>query len=103
MTNAKRCTKKSKRTRNTDTPSFKSPMERFVSTRYALSRKKTARERFVFILEFNPFQTGDRDNSYGDFLNDLMQKDGDNDDCRYAVYDYEYSLMAEGAESASFR
>jgi len=46
---------------------------------------------------------GARDNGYSDFLTDLMQKDGDNDDCRYAVYDYEYSVVAEGADSASHR
>jgi len=47
-------------------------------------------------------QTGDRDNTYDQFLTDLQVKDGDNDDCRYAVYDYDYVQQAEGTE-ASYR
>ena len=48
------------------------------------------------------FQTGERGNSYETFLDDLQVKDGDNDDCRYAVYDYDYVQEAEGTE-ASYR
>ena len=42
---------------------------------------------------------GDRNNSYQDFLNDLHQKDGDADDCRYGVYDYDYQFNPDGAEA----
>ena len=44
-------------------------------------------------------QVGDRNNSYHDFLNDLHQKDGDADDCRYGVYDYDYQFNPDGAEA----
>merc|ERR1712176_827115 len=30
--------------------------------------------------------------------NDLKAKDGDCDDCRYAIYDYEYVVNAQGTE-----
>lgn len=45
---------------------------------------------------------GDRDNNWDKFLDDIQVKDGDNDDCRYAVYDYDYVQQAEGTE-ASYR
>jgi cofilin len=47
-------------------------------------------------------KTGERNNTYDQFLDDLQVKDGDNDDCRYAVYDYDYVQQAEGTE-ASYR
>eukprot|EP00095_Tigriopus_kingsejongensis_P007305 maker-scaffold431_size173393-snap-gene-0.21 protein:Tk07305 transcript:maker-scaffold431_size173393-snap-gene-0.21-mRNA-1 annotation:"conserved hypothetical protein" len=47
-------------------------------------------------------KTGDRANTYDQFLDDVQVKDGDNDDCRYAVYDYDYVQQAEGTE-ASYR
>ena len=31
-------------------------------------------------------------------MNDLKAKDGDCDDCRYAIYDYEYVVNAQGTE-----
>ncbi len=46
------------------------------------------------------FQTGDRNNSYETFLDDLQVKDGENDDCRYAVYDYDYVQEAQGTEAS---
>ena len=45
-------------------------------------------------------QTGDRNNSYETFLEDVQVKDGENDDCRYAVYDYDYVVEAEGTEAS---
>jgi len=45
---------------------------------------------------------GERSANYDAFLEDLKQKDGDNDDCRYAIYDYEYTVESQGTE-ASFR
>ena len=44
---------------------------------------------------------GDRANTYDDFLGDLMQKDGDADDCRYAIYDYEYVVHSQGTEPSN--
>ncbi len=48
------------------------------------------------------FQVGERDNTWDQFCDDIQVKDGDNDDCRYAVYDYDYVQQAEGTE-ASYR
>jgi len=45
---------------------------------------------------------GDRDADYDKFLEDLKQKDGESDDCRYAIYDYEYTVNSQGTEP-SFR
>jgi len=45
---------------------------------------------------------GDRDAKYDDFLVDLKQKEGESDDCRYAIFDYEYVVEAQGTE-ASYR
>merc|ERR1711887_76450 len=39
------------------------------------------------------------ENTYKQFLDDLQQKDGAKDDCRFAVYDYVYSFSPEGAEA----
>jgi len=44
---------------------------------------------------------GDRANTYDDFLGDLMVKDGDADDCRYAIYDYEYVVHSQGTEPSN--
>lgn len=44
-------------------------------------------------------KVGDRNNGYEDYLADLQQKDGDSEDCRYGVYDYEYKFNPDGAES----
>lgn len=44
------------------------------------------------------FQIGERDNNYDQFLVDLCVKDGDADDCRYAIYDYEYVVKSQGTE-----
>jgi len=42
---------------------------------------------------------GNRGNNYSDFLTDLHQKDGEAEDCRYGLYDYEYQFNPDGAES----
>nr|AQS22575.1 cofilin/actin-depolymerizing factor homolog isoform X1 [Pseudodiaptomus poplesia] len=42
---------------------------------------------------------GARDSSFDDYLHDLHQKDGESDDCRYGLYDYEYTYNPDGAES----
>jgi len=45
---------------------------------------------------------GEREANYDKFLEDLKQKDGECDDCRYAIYDYEYTVNSQGTEP-SFR
>ena len=47
-------------------------------------------------------QTAPRDSNWEQFQDDIQVKDGENDDCRYAVYDYDYVQQAEGTE-ASYR
>ena len=61
---------------------------------------------------------GERENTYEDFLEDILKKDGEKDDCRFAskltatisdalssnfshlsVYDYEYQYSPQGAEA----
>merc|ERR1711909_6554 len=42
---------------------------------------------------------GQKGRTYSDFLTDLMKKDGPKDDCRFAVYDYEYQFAPEGADA----
>ena len=44
-------------------------------------------------------QVGNRNNNYSDFLADLHKKDGEAEDCRYGLYDYEYQFNPDGAES----
>merc|ERR1711983_488526 len=44
---------------------------------------------------------GDRDNTYDQFLEDLFVKDGDADDCRYAIYDYEYVVHSQGTKPSN--
>lgn len=47
------------------------------------------------------FQVGARDNNYDQFLTDLCVKDGEADDCRYAIYDYEYVVNTQGTEPSN--
>ena len=47
-------------------------------------------------------QVAPRENTWEQFQDDIQVKDGENDDCRYAVYDYDYVQQAEGTE-ASYR
>ena len=60
---------------------------------------------------------GERGNTYENFMTDLLKKDGDKDDCRFAsksvrsstssafrrflltVFDYEYKFAPQGAEA----
>ena len=52
---------------------------------------------------FQPcLQTAPRESTWEQFQDDIQVKDGENDDCRYAVYDYDYVQQAEGTE-ASYR
>merc|ERR1712117_527351 len=47
-------------------------------------------------------KTAPRESTWEQFQDDIQVKDGENDDCRYAVYDYDYVQQAEGTE-ASYR
>ena len=49
--------------------------------------------------EIDVEKLGDLGNNYEQFLGDLQQKDGSKDDCRFAVYDYEYKYHPDGAEA----
>merc|ERR1712241_160105 len=42
---------------------------------------------------------GERGNNYEDFMKDLLKKDGEKDDCRFAIFDYEYKFAPQGAEA----
>lgn len=44
---------------------------------------------------------GTRDSTYEEFLTDVMAKDGEADDCRYAIYDFEYVVTSAGAENSN--
>merc|ERR1712228_775558 len=35
----------------------------------------------------------------GTFLGDLIAKDGEADDCRYAIYDFEFTVQTQGTEA----
>ena len=65
--------------------------------------QKSKKYRYaIFVIQGGMIEVekvGDRNNSYGDFLADLHQSDGDADDCRYGVYDYDYQFNPDGAES----
>jgi len=65
--------------------------------------QKSKKHRYAtFVIQGGMIEVetvGDRNNSYQDFLNDLHQKDGDADDCRYGVYDYDYQFNPDGAEA----
>jgi len=65
--------------------------------------QKGKKNRYAIFLikdgQIDVEKIGERNNGYSDFLNDLHQKDGDADDCRYGLYDYEYKYNPDGAES----
>ena len=46
-------------------------------------------------------QKGAVEASYDDFLDDLKQKDGEEDDCRYAIYDYKFIFNTQGTEPSA--
>merc|ERR1712059_20316 len=55
----------------------------------------------TFVIEDGEIKVetlGPKGKSYADFLKDIQKKDGAKDDCRFAVYDYEYQFSPEGAE-----
>jgi cofilin len=73
-------------------------------TYQAIQKDKTYRYAIFKIADgqINLDKVGERSNTWDQFMDDIQVKDGDNDDCRYAVYDYDYVQQAEGTE-ASYR
>jgi len=68
--------------------------------------QKSKKHRYVIFLikneeKIDVEKLGDRNNTYDDYLNDLKQKDGNSDDCRYGLFDYEYKFNPDGAEAIS--
>eukprot|EP00088_Acartia_fossae_P018457 TRINITY_DN20673_c0_g1_i1.p1 TRINITY_DN20673_c0_g1~~TRINITY_DN20673_c0_g1_i1.p1 ORF type:complete len:150 (+),score=36.48 TRINITY_DN20673_c0_g1_i1:49-498(+) len=65
--------------------------------------QKSKKHRYaVFVIsngQIDVETVGNRDSSYSDFLVDLHKKDGDVDECRYGLYDYEYQFSPDGTES----
>ena len=53
------------------------------------------RQRELYLL----FKVGARDSSFAEFLVDLHKKEGEGEDCRYGLYDYEYTFSPDGTES----
>ena len=41
----------------------------------------------------------DKEGSYDEFLEDLYKMDGNDEDCRYGLFDYEYTFNPQGAEN----
>ena len=56
---------------------------------------------FSIFISLN-VQVGVRDSSYSDFLVDLHKKEGDSEDCRYGLYDYDYQVTFEGFKYVNF-
>jgi len=44
-------------------------------------------------------KVGPREADYDAFLGDLVTKDGEADDCRYAIYDFEFTVQTQGTEA----
>jgi len=69
-------------------------------------QKKTKKHRFLTFHIKNDTEIvidkeGPRDASFSDFVDAVKQKDGDKEDCRYAVLDYEFTLEAQGTEASN--
>jgi len=72
----------------------------------SLQSKKTKEHRFLTFhiqndVEIVVDKKGPRDASFSDFVDAMRQKDGNNDDCRYGVLDYEFTLEAQGTEASN--
>jgi len=70
-----------------------------------LQSKKSKEHRFLTFhiqndVEIVVDKKGPRDASFSDFVDAMRQKDGNNDDCRYGVLDYEFTLEAQGTEAS---
>jgi len=64
--------------------------------------QKGKKHRYLIFIIKDGFidleKVGDRAKGYKDFLEDLQQMDGDKEDCRYGLYDYEYQYNPDGAQ-----
>ena len=56
--------------------------------------------RHVIIILLVHNQVGARDATFNDFVDAVKQKDGNSEDCRYAILDYEFTLEAQGTEAS---
>merc|ERR1712020_201726 len=45
-------------------------------------------------------KVGERSATFNDFVDAVKQKDGNSEDCRYAILDYEFTLEAQGTEAS---
>jgi len=45
-------------------------------------------------------KVGAREANFSDFIDAVKQKDGNSEDCRYAILDYEFTLEAQGTEAS---
>lgn len=57
--------------------------------------------RAMSVCEFETLQKGGIEATYDQFLDDLKQKDGEEDDCRYAIYDYKFVVNTQGTEPSA--
>jgi len=70
-----------------------------------LQKKTNSEHRFLtFHIENDTKivvdKKGPRNATFSDFVDAMRQKDGNNDDCRYGVLDYEFTLEAQGTEAS---
>jgi len=65
--------------------------------------QKSKKHRYaVFVIregQIDVETVGARDSSFAEFLVDLHKKEGEGEDCRYGLYDYEYTFSPDGTES----
>jgi len=54
----------------------------------------------VIVIFIFHTQVGARDATFNDFVDAVKQKDGNSEDCRYAILDYEFTLEAQGTEAS---
>ena len=53
------------------------------------------------MIDGGKIKIGNRDNTSDQFLEDLFVNVGDADDCRCAIYDYEYVVHSQGTEPSN--
>lgn len=78
------------------------PSEACMTTYNDLQKSKKHRYVIFMIRDekmIDVEKIGERNSGYNDYLTDLKQKDGESDDCRYGLYDYDYLYSPAGAES----
>merc|ERR1739838_1038954 len=65
--------------------------------------QKSKKHRYAVLViregQIDVETVGARDSSFAEFLVDLHKKEGEGEDCRYGLYDYEYTFSPDGTES----